>query len=187
MTTPTKKSRPFARRDVNRDEYIDKLRQRWLVERAAVSLYTRVLARLAGDGRHGALVPQLERFRDQEATHAAMLEQLLAELGCDPRYEPATPEVNIGASEMATLLELANGPELTSDHLLEVLLLAERFDGVGWELLIDEANEAELDEECLRSFRAASRDEAEHERVLRAEVWRSIQERLHAAGGHLSG
>jgi rubrerythrin len=182
MTTPTKKSRLFARSDINRDEFIDKLRQRWLVERAAVSLYTRALARLTGDARHGALVPQLERFRDQEATHAAMLEQLLGEFGRDPRHEPATPEVNIGASEMATLLELVRGPELNSDHVLEVLLLAERFDGVGWELLIDEAKEAELDEDYLRSFRAAGREEAEHDHVLRAHVWRAIEDRLHAAG-----
>lgn len=184
MTMPTK-SRLLARTDGDREEFIDKLRQRWLVERAAVSLYTRALARLTGDQRLGALVPQLERFRDQEATHAALLEQLLGELGRQPRHEPATPEVNLGASGMATLLELVRGPELNGDHVVEVLLLAERFDGVGWELLLAEAKAAQLDEDYLRRFRAAGREEAEHEHILRAQVWRTIQERLHAAD-HLS-
>ena len=180
MTIPTKKSRLFSRADVNRDEFIDKLRQRWLVERAAVTLYELALKRLSSDGMGDGLVPQLEHVRDQERLHADMLAQLLVELGRDPRHEPATPEVNIGASEMATLLELMRGDELQRHHRLEVLLLAERFDLIGWELLTDVAKKAGLDEEWLRGFRAASREEAEHQHLLHAWVWRALQERLDA-------
>lgn len=178
MTIATKKGRLFSRADVNREQFIDELRQRWLVERAAVTLYELALSKLGDDATVDGVVPHLMHFRDQERLHADMLASLLGELGRDPRHEPATPEVNIGASEMATLLELMRGDELEPHHRLEVLLLAERFDGFGWELLTDAAKEAGLDEEWLRSFRAASREEAEHQHLLHAWVWRSLHNRL---------
>ncbi len=173
MTLPTKKTRLFTRRDVRRDEFIDRLRQRWLAERAAMTLYQLAAGRLRADAATATLGPELERFAEQERLHAEMLAQLLGELGRgDPRHEPATPSVNIAASEMASLLELARGPELTPRHILEVLLLAERLDLAGWELLTDLAKEAGLDEDYLRSFRMAGREEAEHEHVVRAHLMR---------------
>jgi len=183
MSQPTKKTKLFSRPDVRREEFVDKLRQRWMTERTAVTLYQLALGRLRNQAALASLVPELERFRDQEQLHADMLRQLLAELGRgDPRQEPATPEVNIAASEMASLVELMRGKELTPRHVLEVLLIAERFDRSGWELLTDLAKEAELDEEWLRGFRAAGREEAEHEHVFRAHFDRLEREQLFGIG-----
>lgn len=186
MTVPTKKTRLFGRRGVNRGDFIDKLTQRWIVERAAVTLYQLAIGRLRSYGALAALVPELERFGEQEALHGQMLAQLLGELGHDPRHEPATPSVNIAASEMAALLEALRAPALRPRHVLEVVLMAERLDATGWELLTDLAKEAGLDEDYLRSFRAAGREEAEHEHVVRAHLQRLERDRLLGAAAAAS-
>lgn len=182
MTIPTKKSRMFARGDVQRDEFVDKLCERWITERSAVTLYELAMKRLSDRHELPTLVAELPRLRDQEQLHADMIKQLLAELGReDPRHEPATPSVNIAASEMASLIELMRGPELTTRHVVEVLLMAERFDCAGWELLTDLAKEAQLDEDWLRGFRAAGREEAEHEHIFRSHFDRLEREHLFAS------
>src|SRR5262245_40459381 len=104
MTRSTRKSRLFARRDVRREEFIDKLRERWIAERAAVTLYGLALERLRVQAGPKALIDELPRLSEQEERHAEMVTRLLAELGRqDPRHEPATPSVNIVASEMGSL------------------------------------------------------------------------------------
>jgi hypothetical protein len=116
----------------------------------------------------GDLPHRLVAFRDQERLHAEMLEQLLAEFGRHPRNEPATPGVNLGASEISALIDVLRvGRDLEPRHVLEVLLCAELIDGGAWEILTDLAKEADLDEEWLGSFRQTIREEAEHEHTLR--------------------
>src|SRR5689334_14833996 len=106
MTIPTKKTRLFTRRDVDRADFIDKLAQRWLVERAAVTMYDTAIPRLAANDILRDLVPELQRFRAQENLHSTMLKQLLGELGfADPHQAPATAQVNLAASSMAAILE----------------------------------------------------------------------------------
>jgi rubrerythrin len=169
----------FTRRDVDRDDFIDKLTQRWIVERAAVTLYRVAIARLRVNQLLGGLVPDLERFADEEKLHAEMLEQLLSELGHgDVRREPATATVNVAASTMAAILDSVRAPHATARSILEAMLMAERLDASGWELLTDLANEAGLDEEWLRSFRTAGRQEGEHEHVIRTHLMRLEHEML---------
>lgn len=178
MTAPTRKTRLFTRRDVDRDDFVDKLTQRWVVERSAITLYHLAIARLRDDPAVAALIPELERFAAQEERHGEMLSQLLGELGHEPRHEPATPSVNVAASEMAALLDALRTPALGPRHVLEVVLMAERLDLTGWELLTDLAKEAGLDEDYLRSFRAAGREEAEHEYVARTHLVRLERDAL---------
>ena len=179
MTMPTKKTRMFTRRDVHRDDFIDKLAQRWVVERAAVTMYREAIARLRVNERLGSLVPDLERFGPQEQLHADMIEQLLRELGHDDVHgEHATPAVNLAASAMAAILESIRAPAATARSILEAMLMAERVDVAGWELLIDLAKDAELDEDWLRGFRAAGREEREHEYVVRTHLMRLEHEAL---------
>ena len=173
MTLPTKKTRLFNRRDADRDDFIDKLAQRWLVERAAVTLYGVAIDRLRVNELLDGLLPDLERFRREEQLHADMIAQLLGELGHgDVHREPATPAVNLAASAMAALLDSARAPTATARSVLGALDMAERLDVLGWDLLTDLAKEAELDEDYLRSFRAAGREEREHEHVIHAHVLR---------------
>jgi rubrerythrin len=179
MTVPTKKTRMFARRDVDRRDFIDKLAERWLVERAAVTLYRDATVRLRVNQLLGSLVPDLERFGAQEERHAEMLAQLLSELGRgDVHGEHATPAVNLSASTMGAILESVRAPRATARSILEAMLMAERLDGGGWELLTDLAKDADLDEDYLRSFRAAGREEREHEYVIRTHLLRLEHEAL---------
>src|SRR5438067_991686 len=136
MTTPTRKTQMFRRRDVNRDDFTDKLAQRWVVERAAVTMYGEAIARLRVNELLGSLVPELEHFLAQEKLHAESLEQLLGELGHgDVHGEHATPAVNLAASAMAAILESIRAPHATARSILEAMLMAERVDVAGWELL----------------------------------------------------
>ena len=179
MTVPTKKTRMFMRRDVDRGDFTDKLAQRWVVERAAVTMYGDAIARLRVNEQLGSLVPELERFASQERLHATMLEQLLGELGVgDVHGEHATPAVNLAASAMAAILESVRAPAATARSILEAVLMAERLDVAGWELLTDLAKDAFLDEDYLRSFRAAGREEREHEYVVRTHLMRLEREVL---------
>jgi len=179
MTVPTKKTRMFTRRDVDRGDFIDKLAQRWVVERAAVTMYREAIARLRVNQLLQGLIPDLERFAAQEQLHADMIAQLHGELGRgDIHGENATPAVNLAASAMAAILESVRAPRATARSILEAMLMAERLDVGGWELLTDLAKDGDLDEDYLRSFRAAGREEAEHEHVIRANLMRLEHEML---------
>jgi hypothetical protein len=178
------KNNRLMRRDVNRGEFLDRLRQRLVVERAAISLYELAIRRLRTEPPMKTLVADLERFLGQEELHAAMLEQLLTEIEGGRRGDFGSATVNIARREMGTLLDLAADRDVSTHHMVEVLLLAERFDGVGWEMLLEAAREAELDDEYLRSFRVAAREEAEHTHVLRTALARSERERLLGVEGH---
>jgi hypothetical protein len=180
MTIPTRKTRLFTRSDVRREDFIDKLRERWTVERAVVTLYELALVRLGPVEELAGARLQLERFRGQEWRHAELLSQLLSELGRDPQRQSPSPTVNVAAADMATLLELLRRRDLLPRHVLQVLLLAERADGAGWALLTELGKEAELDEDYLRSFRAAGREEAEHDHVLREHLLRAERAELFA-------
>ncbi|HEY2743713.1 MAG TPA: hypothetical protein VGL86_03790 [Polyangia bacterium] len=188
MTLPTRKTQLFTRRDADRDDFIDKLAQRWLVERAAVTLYDVAIARLRVNSLLDGLMPDLERFAREEKLHADMLAQLLAELGHgDVPAEPATPAINLAASAMAALLDSARAPTATARSVLGALDMAERLDVLGWDLLTELAKDAELDEVWLRSFRAAGREEREHEHVIHAHVTRLEREALLHEHVHFSG
>ena len=179
MTVPTRKTRLFTRREIDRDDFIDKLTQRWVVERAAVTMYKEAIDRLSVNELLRGVMPELERFMGQEQLHADMLEQLLAELGrSDVHGEHATPAVNLAASTMSAILESIRAPRATARSIMEAILMAERVDVGGWELLTDLAKEAGLDEDYLRSFRAADREEREHEHVVRTHLMRLEHEML---------
>jgi rubrerythrin len=171
------------RSDVDRTLFVDKLTERWVVERSVVTLYELAIRRLANVRGYETLTERLDRFRDQESLHAAMLEQLLHELGHEPRQEPATPGINLCASELASLLEILRGEAIAPRYVLETLLTAELIDKGGWEMLIDLAKEADLEDDYLRSFRAAGREEDEHEHVLRTELARVERDQLFTQPG----
>jgi hypothetical protein len=163
------------RSDADRGHFVDRLVERWLYERSSVTLYQ------LAEQRIGDFEGRLSRFREEERLHAEMLEQLLAELGVAPREQPAYGSATIAASEIATMLELLRSEGLEPRHVVQVLLAAERLDGGGWELLNDLGNEVDLDEEWLRSFRAAARAEAEHTHFLDEQLVRLERDQLFAA------
>src|SRR5579859_6123209 len=99
---------------VDRARFIDRLIERWLHERSAVTLYRLALPRLPDERE------RLSHFLDEERLHAEMLERLLAELGVAPREQPAYGSASLAASELEALLEAARA-ELEPRHLVQVL------------------------------------------------------------------
>jgi hypothetical protein len=176
MRTPTKKS-TLTRRGIRREFLIERLVERWLFERSAETLYALALKHLKpGD----PLTDEVARFRDVERLHREMLEALLGEFGREPRAEPATPRVNITASKAAALLEAARGSELTRAGVVEILLSFEVMDAVEWEILAELGQAADLEDEWLRSFRVAEREETEQIHILRAHLERLDRDALSA-------
>ena len=166
-------------RHIDRVDFVDNVAQRWVVERAAVTMYKEAIARLRVNELLTNLIPELERFAAQEQLHAEMLAQLHGELGRgDIHGEHATPGVNLAASTMGAILESIRAPRATARSILEAVLMAERVDVGGWELRTDLAKDGGLDEDYLRSFRAADREEREHEHVVRTHLMRLEHEML---------
>jgi ferritin-like metal-binding protein YciE len=180
--TPTRKAL-LTRRGINRALLVEKLCQRWLFARSAAHLYELALARMSGESSNEAesLQARFKRFVDEEKLHAQMLEALLAELGRSPRAAPATPAINITASEAATLLELARDRQFGIGELLSVAEAAELLDVAGWERLIQLSRDADLDAEWLRSFHSAFREAEEHLHIMRTHSERLERKSLETA------
>src|SRR5438132_2628161 len=123
------RKRQMLSTSVDRARFVDRLIERWLHERSAITLYQLAMERLGGDE---ALAP----IRDEKRRHAEMLERLLAELGVAPREQPAYGAASLAASEMATLLDAARA-DLEPRHLIQVLVAAELLDAGGWQLLLE--------------------------------------------------
>jgi ferritin-like protein len=166
---PTRKAF-LHERGIHRDRLIDKLVERWVFERSIVNIYSLARKRLAQLPGAPPIAERLDEIARQEQLHVEMLEALLDVLGRAPRDMDATPAVNVAATQAAGLQELLRGREHDIEQVLEVLLSAEVLDGTGWELLIDLGRAADLDEEWMRSFRAAEREEAEHRHFLRTHL-----------------
>jgi hypothetical protein len=166
--SPTRKAL-LARRGINRELLIGKLCQRWLFARSATHLYELAVAYMGSDPSNH-LRPHRERFHrfmEEEKLHAQMLEALLSELGRNPREAPATPAVNIAASEAATLLELARDRNFGATELLAVTEATELLDVAGWERLLQLGRIIDLDPEWLRSFHVALKEAEEHLHLVR--------------------
>lgn len=166
------------RSDVDREVFVERLTERWLVERCMVTIYELSLERLEGERPLQGLCDRLAHFLEQERLHQALLEQLLTELGRDVRSQASSPALNLGAAEMSSLIELLRDRHLEPRYVLDALMVAERIDGGGWELLTELGRIVDLEEEWLRGFRAASREEAEHAHVIGEAVLRVGREAL---------
>jgi hypothetical protein len=178
---PTRKAF-LHERGIDRDRFVDKVVERWLFERAAITAYALARKQLARLPDAPPIVERLDEFAKKEQLHVEMLEALLDVFGRAPREMAATPSVNIAATEAEALVELLRGEELRTEHVLEVLLSAEILDGAGWALLVELGRAADLDDEWLRSFRAAEREEAEHRHFLLTHLEQAQRRMLYAEG-----
>src|SRR4051794_7453772 len=115
------------RRDADRARLVDRLIERWIYERAAITLY-----RVARERLHGLVDDhRLARFAGEEQEHPDMPEAPPSELGIAPREQPAYGSATIAASEAGTLVELCRADGLEPRHYVQILLSAERLDVAG--------------------------------------------------------
>jgi rubrerythrin len=147
---------------------LDKLGERLAFERAGTRLYETLLAKLDANGGFpgGPTRDQLEKIRNDELSHFALLEGVIGRLGGDPTA--VTPSANLVAVESRGLCATINDPRTTLAEGLHAILVAELTDNAGWEQLIDVVQELG-ETELAAWFREALTEEQEH--LERVQMW----------------
>jgi rubrerythrin len=143
---------------LNRDVLVDKLCERLAVETAGVALYQALIAKL-GDAE---IAPRLQHFMHEEAKHRDLLAAYLDKMGVRER---GTPSAQLARLEGQAYLTLA-GEATTPSQLLHILFTVELMDENAWEMLIDLGHDLD-DEEMVRTFAQALKEEKEHLRGVR--------------------
>jgi rubrerythrin len=151
--------------------FLDKLGERLAFERSGVRLYEALLCKLPAANPHqgGPTKDEVERIRDEELQHFALLKQAIESLGGDPTT--MTPCADIAAVASSGLLKVLTDPRSTLSQCLETVLIAELADNDAWATLINLAHGLGKSELAER-FRAAYADEEDHLRSVRR--WVSV-------------
>jgi rubrerythrin len=153
---------------------VDLIGERLAFERTATRLYEALLVKLEVQdppARGGPTREEVERIRDEELRHFALLEEAAAQLGADATA--LTPSADVGGVATAGLIEVATDPRTTLTEGLHALLVAELIDNDGWLILADVA--ARLGQDDLGDrFRQAMADEEDHLAHVRAWVAAAI-------------
>jgi hypothetical protein len=145
----------------NPEVLIDKLGERLAFERTGTRLYEAMIMKCLALENAGETVPvgDLERLRDEEAEHFALLNEAMMSLGADPTAQ--TPSADVAAVQSLGILQVIADPRTNLAQSFNALLSAELVDHAGWELLVALAEQMGQDEWASR-FRHALAQEAEH-------------------------
>lgn len=140
---------------------IDKLGERIAFERTGTRLYDALLAKLEVADVHegGPTRGEIERIRDDERQHFALVRDTMLQLGGDPTA--VTPSADIVGVASFGWVQVLTDPRTTLTQCLDVILAAELADNDGWSMLIELAEGLGQDE-LLGRFRAALAEEDEH-------------------------
>lgn len=144
---------------------IDKLGERLAFERGGVRLYDGLLVKCEamGDALTEEDAASLQRFRDEEAEHFALVAAAIEELGGDPTAQ--TPCADLVGVESMGLVQAMSDPRTSLLQGLHVMLDAELIDNASWELLVKLARAAGHDAIADR-FAIAVQQEAVHLQTL---------------------
>jgi ferritin-like protein len=126
--------------------FLDKLGERIAFERTGTRLYEALLSKYNGTSNKGALPPLklLEQFHHEECLHFYMLCDIMTEMGGDPTA--MTPAADVSAVASQGWISIMADPRTTFAQCLEIILQAELVDNASWEMLIDLAETAGLDD-----------------------------------------
>jgi ferritin-like protein len=149
----------------NPEVLIDKLGERLAFERSGTRLYEAMIMKCLALENGGETVPvgDLERLRDEEAGHFALLAECLRSLGADPTAQ--TPCADVAAVQSLGILQAISDPRTNLAQSLNALLSAELVDHAGWELLVELTDQMGQDEWASR-FRHALAQETEHRTMV---------------------
>jgi len=147
--------------------FVDKLSERLAFERGGTRLYDGVLAKF--EAHPGELdevaLEDVRDIRDEEASHALMIQECIFALGCDPTAQ--TPSADLVGVETMGLIQAVSDPRTTLAQTLHAALAAELADHAGWETLILLAESIGQDDMAAR-FREALQRENEHVQKVRS-------------------
>src|SRR5690349_10616471 len=124
----------------DRNKLIDFLMERLTFEKAGVELYDTILEKMRAmnDLSVASLLPELERYRDEEWEHADWLTTQITALGGDVTEK--TELARLVERESSGIEEVVKG-DAQITHLFHALLTAELVDNSGWQLLLELADE----------------------------------------------
>jgi rubrerythrin len=147
--------------------FIDKLGQRAGFERTGVRLYEAALSKLDvyGTWEGGPSRVQLEKIRQDELSHFALVKRSIEKLGGDPTA--LTPAANLQANLSEGVPRMLTEPRVNLLQSLDGLLMAELTDNASWELLIQLARELGHNE-LADDFQRALDVEQEHLALVRS-------------------
>ena len=144
---------------------MDKLGERLAFERAGVRLYDALMAKCQGNKDAKIPMKELQKHRDEEAMHFALVGAAIQSLGGDPTAQ--TPCADVTGVEGAGLMQVLTDPKTTVAQALHAILVAEMTDNAAWEELIELTMPLGNDDLVAR-FQKAQANEAEHLEKVRA-------------------
>ncbi|HVV50955.1 MAG TPA: ferritin-like domain-containing protein [Polyangia bacterium] len=148
--------------------FLDLLGERLAFERTGVRLYEGLLVKLEAADPHpgGPSREDLERIRDEELEHFALLKETMTALGADPTA--VTPSADVIAVASSGLCHVIGDPRTTLTETLKAILTAELADNDGWLTLADLADRLGHTE-TSNAFRRALAEEEDH--LARVRSW----------------
>jgi len=149
---------------------LDLLGERLAFERTGTRLYEGLLVKLEAADPHpgGPTREDLERIRDEELEHFALLKKAMGALGADPTA--VTPSADVVGVASAGLVQVIGDPRCTLTESLKAVLTAELADNDGWLTLAD-LTERLGHSEMAAEFRRALAEEEDH--LARVRSWLS--------------
>jgi rubrerythrin len=147
---------------------LDLLGERLAFERTGTRLYEGLLVKLDAADPHpgGPAREDLERIRDEELEHFALLKRAIETLGADPTA--VTPSADIIGVASAGLVQVIGDPRSTLTESLKAVLTAELTDNDGWLILAD-LTERLGHSKIAAEFRRALAEEEDH--LARIRSW----------------
>lgn len=152
--------------DPERRILLDRLAGRLVFERIGVRLYEAVLAKLPVHDAFpgGPATAELTRLRNQEAEHAALLQEAVRAMGGD--HTALSPCANLELVCSTGIAQVVTDARTDIGESLQAMLVAELADRDGWSALIALADD--VGESIMADrFRDAAEEEEEHLDLVR--------------------
>jgi rubrerythrin len=145
---------------------LDKLGERLAFERTGTRLYDALITKFETlqDQTSSMTLADLQRIREDEARHFAMVADAIVSLGGDPTSQ--TPCADLVGVESMGLMQAVTDPRTTIAQSLHAILVAEMTDNAGWEMLIALA-EDQGQGEMIVDFSVALDEERVHLQQVR--------------------
>lgn len=146
---------------------LDKLGERLAFERTGTRLYDALITKFETlqDGSTSMTLADLQKIRQDEARHFAIVADAIDTLGGDPTSQ--TPCADLVGVESMGLMQAVTDPRTTIAQCLHAILVAEMTDNAGWEMLIALA-EDQKQSSLITDFSVALDEERVHLQQVRA-------------------
>lgn len=146
---------------------LDKLGERLAFERTGTRLYDALITKFETmqDGSTSMTLADLQKIRQDEARHFAIVADAIDTLGGDPTSQ--TPCADLVGVESMGLMQAVTDPRTTIAQSLHAILVAEMTDNAGWEMLIALAEDQNQDS-LITDFTVALDEERAHLQQVQA-------------------